>query len=161
MSFEELRQANTEYVECVEALGATVSVTETDNFGVPDITNDTAWPKLPGEPGDAEYEATIEQIMTWDEDCASTTIAPVRQAYWQSGNKNTLKTANQDERWEEKLPQVQQCFSEAGSYTDANTTRDELMRIFNNADDNVALTECLRDARLVTELGGGSFEIES
>lgn len=161
MSFEELRQANADYVDCVEALGATVTVNQIDDFGVPDISNDTQWPKVPGEPGDEDYEAAIEQIMEWDNDCSSTTIDPARQAYWASGNKSALKQANLDKRWEQMLPQVRECFTKAGAYTDQNTGRDELMRIFNSTDDNVAYTQCLADARLVTDLGGGSYQIDS
>lgn len=161
MGFEELRQANAEFVECVEGYGATVTVNEIDDFGVPDISNTVTWPKITSEIGTPEHDAEIEQIMDWDTACSSTTIDPVRQAYWMSGNKNTVKSANLDKRWEEKLPEVRECFAALGAYVDDNTTRDELNAIFNTREDEPGYLQCLVDARLVTDQGDGFYQVDS
>lgn len=159
-AYEEMRQANADFVECVESHGATVTVNEIDDFGVPDISNSVAWPRLSAEPGTPERDAELEQYMDWYNDCESTTVGPVRQAYWAADGRSAVQQANRDLRWREKLPQVRDCFTKAGAYTDGNTSRDELMTIYRNADDTVAFDQCLIDAGLVTLTGDGTFQLD-
>lgn len=160
-SFEEYRQANLEYVRCAESHGATVTVEEVDSFGVPDLANSVAWPKLTAEIGTPEYDDQLAQIVAWDDECESSEVQAARQAYWTSGGRSALQEANRAKRWEEMLPIVRECFARAGASVDANATRDELMAVYRTADDTVTFDQCLIDARLVTDLGDGAFQVDS
>ncbi|MGC4175813.1 hypothetical protein [Demequina sp.] len=127
---------------------------------MPDLANSVAWPKLTAEVGTPEYDAQLAQIVAWDDECESSEVTAARQAYWTSGGRSALHEANRDKRWDEMLPTVRECFATAGATVDANATRDELMTIYRNVDDTVAFDQCLIDARLVTDLGDGAFQVD-
>ena len=162
VTFEQYRQAVFELVECVENHGGTVTVVELDRDGTPDISTTVKGPRIDAQQGTPEFDAALEEFMAWSDGCDAQTAGPVRQAYQRAHNKTAQQVMTWDERWKEALPQVRQCFANAGAPVSAYSTRSDLGAIYYDwANEGIdgPLTECLFEAGMVTDLGDGMYEL--